>query len=170
MKGCFKFVIITFGLLCAVSFGLYSFSPVWRERMTQATETTNTEAQAALPQRTFSQILGKGPQAADAWLGKPRVGKDGTRSYNAGGYGLLLWFNGDSLTRITMEFFPDGKVPKTPNDVARLLGPDVRPGHKNERGILEHYFCSSEAGVWELLLTPGDAGYSLINVTPPPGS
>jgi hypothetical protein len=164
MKGCFKFVVIAFLLLCTVSFGLYTFSPTWRERMMSA---THGEPQAVTPRRTFSQILGKGPPAADAWLGTPTIFSTGGRNYNAGGYEFTLSFDGASLTKITIGLFPEDKKPKSPQDVARLIGPDIKVGSKNERGVLEHYFCSGEGGVWEMLLTPDDDGYSIANITPP---
>jgi hypothetical protein len=115
----------------------------------------------------FASLLGKGPAAADAWLGKAKVLSNGMRDYDAGGYGFTLIYEGNSLTKITLSYFPAGKAPKTPQDVARMIGADITMGQKNKRGMLEHYFCSGTSGVWEVLITPGDDGYSVVNITPP---
>jgi hypothetical protein len=115
----------------------------------------------------FSTLLGKGPAAADTWLGKPTILSGGMRDYDAGGYGFTLTYNGNSLSKITLAYFPQGKAPKTPQDVARMIGTDITVGAKNKRGILELYFCSGASGIWEMLLTPGDDGYSVVNITPP---
>jgi|GEM_PF-2244352 len=116
----------------------------------------------------FTSLLGKGPVAADAWLGKATVLSGGARDYDAGGYGFTLTYSGASLVKITLAYFPAGQAPKTPQDVARMIGTHIKVGKITKRGILEHCFSSSLAsGVWEMLLTPGDDGYSVVNITPP---
>ncbi len=116
----------------------------------------------------FASLLGKGPAAADAWLGKATVLANGMRDYDRAGYGFTLTYAGEKLTKITLGYFPAGKAPRTPQDVARMISPDLKVGAVNKRGILEHCFCSDSQGVWEMLLTPGDDGYSIVNITPPP--
>ena len=125
-------------------------------------------ASSPLRGESFTTLLSKGPSAADKWLGKATVLRDGSRDYSMGGYGFTLYYSGSSLVKITIAYFPDARPAKSPEDIARMIGTDIKIGQKNMQGILEKYFMTDlSLGIWEVLLTPGDDGYSVANIIPP---
>lgn len=121
--------------------------------------------------QNFTALVGKGSDAADAWLGEPNeTTGDGYRGYRAGGYSLSIKYIEGVFIRAMIVGFPPDRKPKTPEDVANLIGPGLAVGAKRMKGILEEYYVTDTARslIWEIMLTPGDDGtYSLVNIIPP---